>query len=62
MYKINAQSIVLESIHWAQIWKIEPHICQYNIAFMWSFPYYGHNTCMLGILEKISYSELVSNG
>ena len=30
-------SIVLESIHWAQIWEIKPHICQCNIAFMWSF-------------------------
>ena len=29
----------IESIHWAQIWKIKPHICQYNIAFMWSFTY-----------------------
>ena len=29
---------------------------------MWSFTYYGHNTCMLGILENISPSELVSNG
>ena len=34
---INAYSIVLESIHWAQIWKIKPHICQYNIAFMWYY-------------------------
>ena len=31
------QSIVLESIHWAQIWEIKPHICQGNIAFMLSF-------------------------
>ena len=28
---------VLESIHWAHIWEIRPHICQCNIAFMWSF-------------------------
>ena len=54
--------IVLESIHWAQILKIKPHICQCNIAFMW----YLHNRdtilACLGILEKISPSELVSNG
>ena len=33
----NKCLIVLESIHWAQIWEIRPHICQCNIAFMWSF-------------------------
>ena len=38
VYEINALSIiVLESIHWAQIWEIKPHICQCNIAFMWYF-------------------------
>ena len=31
------KSIVLESIHWAQIWEIRSHICQCNIALMWSF-------------------------
>ena len=58
----NKCLIVLESIHWAQIWEIKPHICRCNIAFMWSFTLEGYNTCILGILEKISPSELVSNG
>ena len=45
----------------------KPHICQCNIAFMWSFikKKFNRDTILymhvLGILEKINSSELVSN-
>ena len=42
--------------------KIQPHICQCNIAFMWYFYIIGIQYLHVRHPGKISPSELVSNG